>query len=573
MKLSEISIQRPVFATVMSLVILLFGIMSFLRLPVREYPDIDPPIVSINTFYRGASPSVVETEITDVLEEQMATLEGVKTIVSSSLEQGSVITVEFELSRNIEEAANDVRDRVSRVGGVLPVEAEDPIVQKVDTNAQPIFWIAMTSQRHTTLELSELADLVLKERLQKLPGVGNVFIGAERRYAMRVWLDPLRMASRGLTVQDIERAIRVENAEIPGGRVEGESREFSVRTRGELDTAEEFAALIVARQGTDIVRLGDVAQVEVGPEDERTVARFNGHPAVGLGIVKQQKASTLQVAEEVRNSLPELQAQLPDGMVLEVAYDSSEFIADSIGEVAQTIFIAIGLVFLVILVFLKSLRATLIPAVAIPISIIGTFAVANLLGYTINILTLLALVLAIGLVVDDAIIMLENIFRHMEMGKRRRQAAFDGAKEIGFAIVATTIALVAVFIPVAFLTGNVGRLFSEFGISVAAAVLLSGFVALTLTPMLCSIMLKPLHGTGTGWATRSFDAFFTWLDRTYERILRAGLRRRLLVIASAIAMVLLGGITFRFLPRELVPTEDRGMAFGIVLAPEGATLA
>ena len=572
MKLSEVSISRPVLATVMSLAILLFGVISFTRLPVREYPDIDPPIVSVTTLYRGASPSVVETEITDILEEQFATLEGVKTISSSSQEQGSVITIEFELKRDVEEAANDVRDRVSRTLGSLPREADDPIVQKVDTNAQPIFWIALSSDRHSTLELSEIADIVLKERLQKLPGVGNVFIGAERRYAMRVWLNSQRMAAYGLTTQDIEDAIRRENAEIPGGRVEGENREFSVRTRGELSTPEGFGALIVSGEGNAAVRLGDVAQVEVGPEDERSVARYNGQPAIGLGIVKQSKASTLEVAKEVRDSLPELQKLLPQGMILQVAYDSSTFISESIHEVTQTIFLAIGLVILVILVFLKTLRATLIPAVAIPVSIVGTFAVCYFMGFTINILTLLALVLAIGLVVDDAIVMLENIFRHMEMGKSRRQAAYDGAQEIGFAIIATTISLVAVFIPVAFLTGSVGRLFNEFGLTVASAVLISGFVALTLTPMLSSLILKPLHGGGSGWFSRNFDRFFEAMDRNYEKVLRASLKRRVLVVIAALVFVVLGAFVFRLLPRELVPTEDRSIAFGIVIAPEGSTL-
>ncbi len=572
MKLSEVSIQRPVLATVMSLAIVLFGAISLMRLPVREYPDIDPPIVSITTFYRGASPSVIETEITDILEEQLATLEGVKTLTSSSREQGSVITVEFELARDVDEAANDVRDRISRIRGQLPREADDPVIAKVDTNAQPIFWLALSSARHSGLEVTEIADLVLKERLQRLPGVGAVFIGAERRYAMRVWLDPRRMAARGLTTQDIENAIRSENAEIPAGRVEGQGREFAVRTRGELTTPEQFAAIVVAQNGDDVVRLGDVAEVEVGAEDERTVARYNGEPCVGLGIVKQSKASTLDVAAQVRKALPELSTLLPEGMHLEVAYDSSTFIQDSINEVRQTILIAMVLVVLVIYVFLKSLRATIIPALAIPTSIIGAFAVAYFLGFTINILTLLALVLAIGLVVDDAIVVLENVYRHMEMGKSRRRAAFDGAKEIGFAVLATTIALVAVFVPVAFLRGAVGRLFNEFGISVAAAVLISGFVALTLTPMLCSLMLRPLHGTGTGRLSRAFDAFFSGLDRTYDRVLRGALHRRAWTVAGALIVVGLSSVLFRLLPRELVPIEDRGFAFGIVLAPEGSTL-
>jgi multidrug efflux pump len=458
------------------------------------------------------------------------------------------------------------------VRGRLPTEAEDPIVAKVDVNAQPIVWLALSSDRHTGLELSDVADRILKEKLQRLPGVGNIFIGAERRMAMRVWLDPMRMAAHGLTTQDIEAAIRRGNAEIPAGRVEGTEREFSVRTRGELTTPAEFRAIIVWQKGDDLVRLGDVASVEIGAEDERTIARWNGQPAVGLGIVKQSKASTLDVAAQAREAIEELQGLLPAGMKLEVAYDSSVYISDSIHEVSETLIIAMCLVVLVILVFLKSFRATLIPAVAIPVSIVGTFAVAYSLGFTINILTLLALVLAIGLVVDDAIVMLENIYRHMEMGKTRRQAAFDGAKEIGFAIVATTISLVAVFVPVAFLTGAIGRLFFEFGLSVAVAVLISGFVALTLTPMLSSRMLRPLHGGGKSWATRSFDAFFEVLDRIYDVILRWSLRRRGLVLLGVLLLAATSVAIFRILPRELVPTEDRGTAFGIVIAPEGATL-
>jgi multidrug efflux pump len=573
MKISDISIKRPVFATVMSLAIVLFGIISFLRLPVREYPDINPPVISVVTTYRGASPSVIETEITDPLEEQFATLTGVKTITSSSREEGSVITIEFELNRNVDEAANDVRERVSRTRGTLPREIDEPVISKVDVNAQPIVWLALSSTNHTGLELTDVADNILKERIQRLPGVGSVILGGERRYAMRVWLDPPRMASRGLTPQDIENAIRSENAEIPSGRVEGVDREFSVRTRGELNTPEEFGAIVVKQDENGIVRLRDVADVQVGAADERTVARWNGQPAVGLGIVKQTKASTLDVAREVRNALAGLEGAIPPGMELKVAYDSSEFIRDSVREVGETLLIAMFLVILVVIVFMKSLRATLIPTLAIPVSIIGTFVVIYFLGYSVNILTLLALVLAIGLVVDDAIVMLENIFRHMEMGKSRLQAAYDGSKEIAFAVLATTITLVAVFVPVAFLTGDVGRLFREFGFSVAIAVALSGFVALTLTPMFSSRILKPIHGTGQGWASRSFDAFFAWLNRVYERSVRFALRHRILVISLAVVAVIISVGVFKFMPRELVPTEDRGIAFGIVLAPEGSTLA
>ncbi len=572
MKLSTMSIQRPVFATVMSVAILLFGIIGFSRLPVREYPDIDPPIISVVTLYRGASPSVVETQITNVLEEQFATLEGVKTLTSSSREQGSVITIEFELNRKVDEAANDVRDRVSRIRGNLPREIDDPIISKVDANAQAIVWLALFSENHNGLELTDVADRTLKEKIQRLPGVGSVIIGGERRYAMRVWLDPLRMAGHGLTTQDVESAIRGENAEIPGGRVEGREREFAVRTRGELSKPEEFGAIIVAQKENDLVRLRDVAEVTVGAADERSVARYNGQPAVGLGIVKQSKASTVDVAAVVRASLPELAKLLPAGMKLDVAYDSSTFINDSIDEVAQTLAIALCLVVLVVLAFLKSLRATAIPTLAIPISIIGAFAADYFAGFTINILTLLALVLAIGLVVDDAIVVLENVYRHMELGKNRRKAAFDGSNEIGFAVMATTISLVAVFVPLAFLTGSVGRLFNEFGVSLAVAVLISGFVALTLTPMLSSKILKPLHGTGTSRLSRAFDAFFEGLNRYYDRILRGALRRRGLMLAAAGAAGLASAILFRMLSSELVPIADRGYAFGVVIAPEGATL-
>jgi multidrug efflux pump len=572
MKLSHTSIRRPVLATVMSVTILLFGIIAFIRLPVREYPDIDPPIISVVTFYRGASPNVIETEITNVLEEQFATLEGVKTMTSSSREQGSVVTIEFELSRNVDEAANDVRDRVARVRGSLPREVDDPIVSKVDVNAQAIVWLALFSDHHTGLELTDVGDRVLKERIQRLPGVGSVIIGGERRYAMRVWLDPLRMAAHGLTAQDIEAAVRRENAEIPAGRVEGQEREFAVRTRGELSKPEEFAAIIISQNKNDVVRLRDVADVTVGAEDERTVARYNGEQAVGLGIVKQSKASTVDVAAAVRAALPDLSKILPEGMKLDVAYDASTFINESIAEVQETLIIALGLVVLVVLAFLKSFRATMIPTLAIPVSIIGALAAAYFAGFTINILTLLALVLAIGLVVDDAIVVLENIFRHMEMGKGRWQAALDGSKEIGFAVIATTVALVAVFVPLAFLTGSVGRLFNEFGVSVAVAVLISGFVALTLTPMLASKILKPLHGTGTGWSSRTFDSFFDWLNRAYDRILRGALRRPGWMISGAIVAVALAVVIFKFLPTELVPVEDRGIGFGIVIAPEGSTL-
>jgi len=572
-RISQLSIERPVLATVMSITILLFGLLSLWRLPVREYPDIESRVVSVTTIYRGASSQVVETEITDILEEQIATIEGVKLITSSSQEQVSRITVEFELARNVDEAANDVRDRVSRIRGSLPATAEEPTVAKQDANAQPIMWISVNGKNFNTLELSDVARNTLAERIQRLPGVGAVFVGGERRYAMRVWLDPLRLAAQGLTVTDVERVLRTENAEIPSGRIEGTGREFAVRTRGDLVTPEEFSAIVISRAGGSAVRLGDVARVEVGAEDERTVTRYNGIPSVGIGVVKQQKASTVDVARAVRDALPSLREAMPDGMGLDIAFDSSTFIEEAIHEVLVSLGIAVLLVFLVTFLFLRSLRATLVPAVAIPVSIIGTFTATYFLGYSINILTLLALVLAIGLVVDDAIIMLENIYRHMEMGKSRMQAAIDGAAEVGFAILATTLALVAVFIPVAFLAGRIGRLFNEFGIAVAVSVMISGFVALTLSPMLCSRFLRAQDvphdeagkpGEAKGWNAR--------LHHFYERVLRGALRRRRWVVLGSLAVLALTAVLFRTLPKELVPSEDRGLIFTLVFAPEGSTM-
>ncbi len=581
MKLSEISIERPVLAAVLSLTILLFGIISYFRLPVREYPDVESPIVSVTTFYRGASPQVVETEITDIVEEALSTLEGVKLITSESREQGSVVVVEFNLDRDLEEAANDVRDRVSRIRGELPPTADDPIVAKRDVNAQPIIWLALNGERYTNLELSDFAKTVLAERLQRLEGVGSVFVGGAREYAMRVWIEPRRLAAHGLTVADVEQAIRDENLEVPSGRVEGQGREFAVRTRGELHEPAEFEAIVVATKNGNPVRIGDVARVTLGAEDERTVARFNRRPAVGLGVVKTRDASTVDVAHRVRAALPQLRELLPAGMELQRAYDSSTFIEDAIREVVVTLAVAFLLVIAVIFLFLGRLRATVIPAVAIPISLIGTFTITYFLGFTINILTLLAFVLAIGLVVDDAIIVLENVFRHMEMGKSRRRAAFDGSREIGFAVVATTLTLVAVFVPVAFLQGRVGRLFYEFGITVAFAVMLSGLVALTLTPMLCSRILREHEGatgevgssSGGGAKKPSrFARFFHGLDALYGRLLRFAMARRrwTLLAAAGIAVGIVA--IFRVLPSELVPTEDRGLVFNIILAPEGSTL-
>jgi len=580
-KISEVSIERPVLATVMSLAIVLFGVLSYTFLPVREYPDIETPVVSVSTFYRGANAQVVETEITDPLEEQLSTIEGVKLITSSSAEQSSNITIEFNLGRDVDKAANDVRDRVARARGDLPSTADEPVVAKQDVNAQPIIWLALYGDRYNTLELSDYAKNELAEKIQRLDGVGAVQIGGERKYAMRVWLDAQRLAAYGLTVDDVSNALRSGNAEIPAGRVEGKGREFAVNTRGDLDQPEQFANIIVSESHDRVVKLGDVAQITLGAEDDRSIARYNRLPAVGLGVIKQQKASTVDVAHAVKAALPALRENLPAGMKLDAAYDGSTFIEESIKDVVVSLGIAVLLVFFVIFVFLGSVRATLIPAIAIPVSVIGTFTVTYFLGYSINILTLLALVLAIGLVVDDAIVMLENIHRHMEMGKPRRQASIEASREIGFAILATTITLVAVFVPVAFLKGNVGRLFSEFGVAVAVSVLISGFVALTLTPMLCSRFLSAAHGDdghgagggkGPSRFRRAFDGGFGRLTTAYDGTLRFAIGHRLMIIGVTVALVAATVVLFKILPSETVPTEDRGWIFNVIRAPEGATL-
>lgn len=571
MKLSETSIRRPVLATVMTLVLVLFGVISFGRLSVREYPDIDPPVVSVRTVYQGASAQIMETDVTKILEDQLNGIEGIKTLSSTSREEVSQITIEFELSRDVDAAANDVRDRVSRARGQLPDDIEEPIISKVEADANAIIWLAFYSDRHSPLEITDFADRYVKDRLSSLPGVSYVMIGGERRYAMRIWLDKDRLAARQLTVQDVEDALRDQNVEIPSGRIESDRREFSVRTRGDLNTPEQFEQIILGYSQGYPIRLKDVGAAELGAEDDRNKVRVNGKPAVGLGIVKQSKANTLAVAGAIKAELPDIERALPPGMKLEIAYDSAIFIERSIHEVYVTMAIALGLVVLVTFVFLRSLRATVIPAVAIPASIVSTFTIMYALGFSINVLTLLGLVLAIGLVVDDAIVVLENIHRRLEHGERPLRAALEGSREIGFAVVATTISLVAVFVPIAFMTGNTGRLFSEFGLAVAGSVLLSGFVALTLTPMMCAKLLRP-EGARSA-LHRATERLFEGLNAGYRRALAFSLRHRAALIVVGLAASALSVHLFAGLKSELAPVEDRGIFIGVMIAPEGSTLA
>jgi multidrug efflux pump len=572
MKLSDISIRRPVLASMLSLGLVLFGVIGYLNLPVRDYPDVDPPIISVSTVLPGADPQVVESAVTDILEEELSTVAGLRTLTSSSAEQVSNITLEFTLDRNVDVASQDVRDRVSRVRGRLPRDIEEPVVAKQEADAQPFFWLALSGANYDLLQLSDIADRRVKARLQSLRGVGSAQIFGERRFSMRVWLSSRELAARGITVQDVQAAIQSRNVEIPAGRIESERREFSVRSLGELKTPAEFDHLVVSSKNGQTVRLRDLGRVELGAEDERSALRFNGTAAVAIGVVRQSKANLIQVAKEIRDELPAIQASLPPGVEIAIAFDGSEFVTRSIREAQDTLVLAAGLVVIIIFLFLRNLRATIIPGLAIPTSIIATFAVMYFLGFSINNLTLLALTLAIGIVVDDAIIVLENAYRHQEeLGESPDVAATNGTREIAFAVIATTISLVAVFTPLAFLKGNTGRLFNEFGIAVAGSVLISGFVALTLTPMLCAKVLRvpPSHGVLYQALERGFDG----LARGYARTLGSALRNRAVVLLGAAAAVVLAVVLFRSLKREFIPADDQGWFLTFIVAPEGSSLA
>lgn len=571
MILPDISIRRPVLATVMSLMLLLIGVLSYTRLSVREYPKIDSPIVSIRTVYRGASAEIVESQVTRPLEDSLAGIEGIKLMKSVSREEVSQITVQFNLARDPDAAANDVRDRVARVRGVLPQDTNEPVVAKIEADAFPIIWIAFSSDRHTQLEITDYADRYVKDRLQTLPGVASVMIGGERRYAMRIWLDRERLAGYRLTPQDVETALRRQNVEIPSGRIESRQREFTVLTETDLRTPDQFNRMIIREVNGYPVRLSDVGYAEIGAADERNAVRVNGNPAVGLGVVKQSTANTLGVAQAVKEELPRIGASLPPGMKIQIGFDSSIFIENSVRGVFMTIAEALGLVVLVIFLFLRSARATLIPSVAIPVSLVGAFIFVFAMDFSVNVLTLLALVLSIGLVVDDAIVMLENIYRRIERGVPPFQAALEGSREIGFAIVAITLTIAAVFVPVAFMTGSTGRLFGEFALTIAGAILVSGFVALTLTPMMCSKLLR--SHTGHGALYTASERWIEAMNRGYRLVLARSLNIRAVVILLGLLAAGASGLLFAFLKSELAPLEDRGILIGIMLAPEGATMA
>jgi multidrug efflux pump len=571
MILSEISVRRPVFAMVVSLLLAIIGLMAASRLTVRETPDVQPPIVSIDTVYRGASASVVESRITQIIEDRIAGLEGIDTLRSSSRDGRSRITIEFSLDRDIESAANDVRDRVARALGNLPEEADPPEVTKVDTTSDPVLWLNLRSTHRSELELTDYVQRYLVDRFSVVNGVATVRIGGERRYAMRIWLDRQALAARGLTVDDIESALRAENIELPAGRIESLERELTVRTDTGLHTPTDFRQLVVGRgEGGYLVRLGEVADVELAAEDVRTVSRSEGHTGVSLGIVPQSTANILDVSDGVQRELESVQEGLPSDLTLELNTDDSVFVRASIYEVEHALVVALLLVLVVIYLFLGTLRATLIPAMTIPVSIIAASIVMAMAGYSINVLTLLGAVLAIGLVVDDAIIVLENIVRRIELGDPPLLAAVDGSREIGFAVLATTLVLIAVFLPISFIPGNIGRLFGEFGITIAAAVGFSALISLTLVPMMSSKIFA--RGIVRGRVAHTVDRFFQWLAGWYERSVRFAVRAPWVVVGAGFAAAALAVVLFRILPSEYAPAEDRQRVFIAVTAPEGSSL-
>ncbi|MCU7371397.1 efflux RND transporter permease subunit [Paucibacter sp. O1-1] len=570
MRISETSIRRPVFATVMSLLLLLVGIVSFDKLSLREYPRIDEPVVTVSTRLVGASSEVIETQVTKPMEDSIAGIDGVDILTSISRSEQSQITVRFKLEKNPDDAAADVRDRVSRVRGRLPDAVDEPIVAKVEADATPTIWLAFTSETLDPLQITDLVNRVVKPRLQTVPGVADVQIGGDRKYSMRIWLDPDRLAAYKLTVQDVEDALRRQNLEVPAGRIESQQREFNVTARTDLNTVAQFAEVALKQASGFTVRLKDVARIEEAAASERSRVRLNGVPSVSLGVIRQATANPLDVSAGVQAMLPRIQQDLPDTVTVRPANDNSVFIDRSIKSVYTTIAEAVVLVALVVFVFLRTLRASIIPLVTIPISLIGSFALMAAAGFTINTLTLLALVLAIGLVVDDAIVVLENIFRHIEEGLEPFQAALKGAKEIGFAVVAMTLTLVAVFAPLAFTPGRTGRLFVEFALTLAGAVVVSGFVALTLTPMMCSKLLR--HNSKPTRFDTGMERVLVWISDRYAAALRFALRTRWLVVAVMVASGAYSWWLFSHAKSELAPLEDRGVIFMPISAPDGSTL-
>jgi multidrug efflux pump len=569
MQLSDVSIERPVFASVLSLLLIVGGFAALFGLPVREYPAIDPPIVSVTTVYRGASNEVIENRITEIVEGAIAGIEGVKQITSQSQNDRSNVTIEFTVARDPDAAAADVRDRVSRILSRLPEGSQAPIVARVDANAFAMMWIGVTASNLSALEMTDFLRRNVIDRLSTVPGVANVNLSGERRYAMRIYLDRAALAARGITAQDVEAAIRRQNVDLPGGRLTSVERELTVKTDSRLSNREDFDRLIISNRNGYLVRLGEVARVEVGPQDDRFEFYAVGKTGLGLGIIRQGTANTLSVAEGVLQEIQQIRQGLPAGMQMDVLYNEGLFIRASINGVLTTLIEGVALVMLVILIFLRDWRSTVVAVIAIPFSVIPTFMVLWAFGFSINTLTLLAIVLAIGIVVDDAIVEVENIHRRIEEGEPPLLASFIGAREIAFAVIATTITLMSVFLPISFMEGQTGRLFREFGITLAAAIGFSGLVARSLTPMLCSKMLRANHG----FIHRRTEPLFNGMNGTYRVMLKAALNAPLVVLAIG-ALVSLSAVNFfGNLQKEFAPLEDRSTIIIPVTAPEGSSLS
>lgn len=569
MSLSSVSIQRPVLAMVMSIVIILFGLIGLNYLGIREYPSVDAPIITVSTGYTGANATIIESQITEPIEEAVNGIAGIRSITSVSRDGRSTISVEFNLEVDLETAANDVRDKVSQVVGQLPPEADPPVVAKADADSQPIIFITVQSDQRSLLDLSDIAENTFKERLQTVNGVSEIRIWGQKKYAMRLWIDPRKLAAYQLTPLDVRNALQRENIELPSGSVEGNMTELTVRTLGRLTTPEEFNNLILKSENGNIVRFRDIGFAELGPENLRTVLKRDGIPMVGNAIIPQPGSNHIEIADEVYKRLDQIKKDLPADIKVDIGFDTTEYIRASITEVKDTIFTAFGLVVLIIFLFLRDWRTTVIPSLAIPISLVGAFFIMYIAGFTINVLTLLGIVLAIGLVVDDAIVVLENIYSKVEKGMTPLQAALLGSKEIFFAVIATTVALVAVFLPVIFLQGLTGRLFREFGVVISGAVLISSFVALTLTPMLSAKILK--NRDRHPWFYRVTEPFFTSLINGYSWTLSSFMKIRWVAFPVLIAI---GAVIYFIgakLPTELAPLEDRGTLRGVVSGPEGST--
>ncbi len=569
MSLSSISIQRPVLATVFVIVIVLFGVIGMTYLGVREFPSVDPPVISVSTSYPGANSDVIETQITEPLEQAINAVPGIRSLTSTSRQGNSRITVEFELSVDMETAANDVRDKVAQAQRRLPRDVDPPIVSKADADSSPIMFVTVESETRSLLELSEIAELTLAEQLQTIPGVSGIHIWGQKRYAMRLWLDPAKLAGYGLTPMDVRNTLQRENVELPSGRIEGNTVELTIRTLGLMSTPEEFNNMIISDADGQIVRFRDVGRAELGPEDLRGLVRRDGVPLVGNAIVPQPGSNHIDIVDEVYRRLAMIERDIPDDVAINIGFDNTDYIRSSIREVRNTIFIAFTLVVIIIFLFLRDWRTTIIPVLVIPVSLIGSFFIMYLAGFSINVLTLLAIVLAIGLVVDDAIVMMENIYVKIEKGMTPAQAGLAGAKEIFFAIIATTITLVAVFFPIVFLEGMTGRLFREFSIVIAGAVLISSFVALSFTPMLSTKILKQRKTRGRFY--RQTEGFFKSLNLAYTNSLERFMKRRwmaLLILVASAGMVV---VLFNAIPGEMAPLEDRSQLTINARAPEGTT--